>query len=277
MAITTPAGPKGLYPDQTFLAADIVPDALLYQVATIAGSIEGDEPAIRVPYVKTDPTVGFVPEGDEITVSDPALDELVIRTGKLAVITRQTNESAAYADAAALTATSMARAITVKGNTALLSNAAADTEPTGLLNITGITDAGALGTNLDVIGDAITALEVAGGTSTHVIASPDAWGTIRGLKSATGSNLPLIGAPADQTERRLFGLPVIVSAQMPTGTVLIVDRANLIAAAGPIRLATSDQVYFGSDSLARRATWRIGWEVLDPARIAKVTVTEPAA
>lgn len=270
--LNTTAGPKGLYPDQTFLAADVVPDALIYQLATLAGSIEGDEPAIRVPYVKTDPTVGFVPEGDVITPSDPELDELVIRTGKLAVLTRQTNESSAYGPASSLAANSMARALTIKGNSALLSNATAAGQPTGLLNIAGITDAGTLTTDLDAIGDAITALEVAGGTATHVIAAPDAWGTIRGLKAATGSNLPLIGAPSDQTDRRLFGLPVLVSPQMAAGTVLVSDRANIIAAVGQIKLATSDQVYFNSDSLARRATWRIGWEVLDPKRLAKVTV-----
>jgi len=271
--IDTPNGPKGLYPDQTFLARDIVPDALLYQVATIAGSIEGDEPAIRVPYVVTDPTVGFVPEGDQITESEPELDELVIRTGKLAVLTRQTNESATYPDASTLASDSMARAIAIKGNTALLANPAATGQPTGLLNTPGITDGGTLGDNLDAVGDAITALEVAGGTATHILASPDVWGAIRALKAGTGSNLPLIGAPADQTERRLYGVPVLVSAQMPAGNLLITDQANIIAAAGQIKLATSDQMFFDSDSLARRATWRIGWEVLDPARLAKVTYT----
>lgn len=271
--LNTTAGPKGLYPDQTFLATDVVPDALIYQVATIAGSIEGDEPAIRVPYVKADPTVGFVPEGDPITPSDPELDELVIRTGKLAVLTRQTNESVAYTPAANLAANSMSRALTIKGNTALLGNATATGQPTGLLNIPGITDAGTLGTDLDAIGEAITSLEVAGGVATHVLAAPDAWGTIRGLKAGTGSNVPLIGAPADQTDRRIFGLPVLVTPQLASGTVLVVDRANIIAAVGPIKLATSDQLYFNTDSLARRATWRIGWKVLDPKRIAKVTVT----
>lgn len=88
------------------------------------------------------------------------------------------------------------------------------------------------------------------------------------LKAATGSNLPLIGGPADQTEGRLFGLLILVSAWTTPGTVLIVDQANLIASAGQINLATSDQMYFDRDSLAQCAMWRIGWEVLDPKRIA---------
>lgn len=271
MVFSTPVGPKGLYPDQTFQAADVVPDALIYTITTVAGNIEGDEPAIRVPYVKTDPTVGFVPEGDPINETAPELDELVIRTGKLAVLTRQTNESATYPDAAALNASSMARALTIKGNTALLGNPAADAQPTGLLNIPGITDAGTLGTNLDSIGEAITSVEVAGGNATHVLVDPQTFGAIRAMKSGDGSNMPLLGAAGEQTGRTIYGVPVIVSPQMPAGTILVIDRANIISAAGPIKLATSDAVYFDRDSLARRATWRIGWDVLDPARIAKIS------
>lgn len=274
MSITTSAGPKGLYPDQTFVPEDIVPDALIYQLATVAGGIEGDEPAVRVPYVVEDPAVGFVPEGAEIDVDNPELDEIVVRTGKLAVISRQSNESARYGEAARMVAQSLARAVTVKANTALLGNTA---DPTGLLNLTGINDAGTLGAdNLDAIGDAITAVEVAGGNATHITMDPASWGVIRGMKTATGSALPLLGAPADQAERRLFGVPVIVTPQMTPGNVLVTDQSTIIAAAGPIRLAQSEHVYYTTDSLARRVTWRIGWGVVHPSRLAKVSVTLPA-
>lgn len=277
--LSTPRGPKGLYPDQTFIAQEVVPEALIYEITTVVGSIEGDEPAIRVPYVKEDPHVGFVLEGDPIYAENPQLDEVVIRTGKLATIVRQTNESASYTDANTLNAASMARSITVSGNNALLSSTPSSqvtTEPVGLMLTEGLADAPTLGDNLDAIGDAITAVEVAGGTATHIVVSPAAWGHIRSLKSGTGSNLPLIGAPADQTERRMFGLPVIVSHQMPTAAgaenVLIVDKSNILSAVGAIKLATSSEYYFGSDSLARRATWRIGWQVLDPKRLARVAI-----
>ncbi|WP_456789765.1 phage major capsid protein [Cellulomonas sp. P5_C5] len=272
--ITTPAGPKGLYPDRTFLARDVVPDALIYLVATIAGSIEGDEPAVRVPYVAEDPTVGFVPEGAEITVDDPTLDEIEVRTGKLAVITRMSNEAATYGDANQLIANSLSRAVTVKGDTAFLSNPAVPGPP-GLLNVPGIADGGTLGADLDAVLDAITAVEVNGGTVTNIVTDPASWGVIGSIKAQTGSAVPLLGAPAEQTERRLYGVPVVVSAQMPPGNLLVVDRSQVIAAVGPVKLATSPDVYFTSDSLARRVTWRIGWGVVRPDRLAKVSVTIP--
>ena len=272
MAITTPGGPKGLFPDQTFLARDVVPDALIFTLATIAGSIEGDEPAIRVPYVVEDPTVGFVAEGADIALGNPDLDEILVRTGKIATLVKMSNEAASYGDANTLVADSLARAVMVKGNAALLSNA---TAPTGLLNIAGVLDGGTLGTDLDVISDAITAVEVNGGTASHITLDPASWGVIRNLKAGTDSNLSLIGSPAEQTERRLFGLPVIVTAQMPSGKVLISDRREIIAAVGAVKLATSEELYFNSDSMARRVTWRIGWNVVRPTRLAKVTVTLP--
>ncbi|MGN6693755.1 MAG: hypothetical protein ACTHN0_06220 [Aquihabitans sp.] len=70
-------------------------------------------------------------------------------------------------------------------------------------------------------------------------------------------------------------MPVIVNPQMPAGNLLVLDKSQVIAAVGPVRLATSGDVYFSSDSLARRVTWRIGWGVVRPDRIAKVTVTIP--
>lgn len=279
MAITTPAGPKGLYPDKTFIARDVVPDALIFDLATIAGSIEGDEPAVRVPFVTEDPTVGFVAEGAEINVDDPDLDEILVHTGKLAVITKQTNEAASYTEANQLIADSLSRAVTVKGNTALLSNptpTGGATTPTGLLNIAGIVNGGTLSTSLDAINDAITTVEVNGGTATHITMDPASWGVIRGLKASSDSNVPLIGAPSEQTDRRLFGLPVRVTSQMPSGTVLVSDRREIIAAVGAIRLQTSEHVYYTSDSLARRVTWRLGWNVVRPNRLAKVTVDIPA-
>lgn len=270
MAVITPAGPKGLYPDQTFLARDVVPDALIFQLATIAGNIEGDEPAVRVPFVAEDPTVGFVAEGDPIGEDNPDLDEVLVRTGKLAVISKQSNESATYTDANQLIADSLARAVTVKGNSALLSN---PVDPTGLLNLAGVVDGGTLGENLDVLADAITTVEINGGTASNITMDPASWGAIRNLKAASNSNISLIGSPAEQTARTLYGLPVLVTPQMPAGTVLVSDRREIVAAVGPVKLATSEHAYYGSDSLARRVTWRLGWNVVRANRLAKVSVT----
>ena len=64
--IATTSTAKAWAPDiVTFPAADVVPDLLLLQCSTVAGAIQGDEPALRVPYIDDD-TATFVAEGAEI-------------------------------------------------------------------------------------------------------------------------------------------------------------------------------------------------------------------
>lgn len=270
MAATT-AGPRGLYPDQTFVARDLVPEALLFNITTNAGGIEGDVPTIRVPFVQADPTSAFVAEGSPISAADPTLAEVSVSTAKVATLTKISREAASYLDASTLVSDSLLRSVVVKANNALLTNASG---PTGLLNVSGIVDGGTLDAdNLDAIASAITAVELNGGTPTHIVADPGSFGVMRLMKTATGSALPLLGAPADQTGRQLFGLPVVVTASMSSGKVLVLDSTNIVSASGPVNLATSEDVYFDSDSRAVRVTWRIGWKVIRPNRMAKVAVT----
>lgn len=250
MATNTSADLKSLYPDQTFNAAEVMPEALIFQLTTLAGSVEGDAPVVRIPFVAADPDAGFVDEGAKITESAPTLDELVVSTDKVAVLTRTSNEAVRNSPrSSAILSTSLRRAVTVKGNNALLVN---PNDPTGLANLAGISDGGTLGTNLDAVDAAIAAIEVAGGVPTHIVANPADWARVRALKSATGSNIPLLGAPAEQTDKQVFGLEVITTPSAPAGTILITSKGSIYSA-------------------AIRATWRFGWKVTNPLHIAKVT------
>lgn len=270
MAINTSTDLKSLYPDQTFIASEVMPEALIFRLTTVAGAVEGDAPAVRVPYVATDAAAGFVAEGAQITESDPTLDELIITTDKVAVLTRTSNEAMRNSPGSgSVLSTSLRRAVTVKGNNALLGNVS---NPTGLATLAGISDGGTLGPNLDAIDAAIAAIEVAGGAPTHILANPADWATVRALKAATGSNIPLLGAPAEQTDKQVFGLEVITTPSAPAGTILVTSKGSIYSAAGALNLAVSNDHYFDYDSAAVRATWRIGWQVIDPLHIAKVTI-----
>lgn len=261
---------KSFYPDATFDPGEIVPDALILSIATVTQGIEGDSTSVRVPYVKTDPTSGFTPEGADITESDPELDEIIVKTNKIAVLTKQSREAMTHATSADHLAASMQRSVIIKANTALLSNTS---DPTGLLNQTGITDAGTLTTDFDPISDAITNVETNGGTATCIVMDPQSWGLLCKLKTA--NKTLQLGSPAEQTDRRLYGLPVHVTPQMKPGNILVIDSATLIAAVGGIDLESDKSYYFGSDSIAHRLTWRIGWNIVHPDRIAHITVTIP--
>ena len=77
--------------------------------------------------------------------------------------------------------------------------------------------------------------------------------------------------------RMLLDLPVTVSNAMTPNSGLVIDRSAIVSAVGPVNVATDESVYFTSDGVALRATWRIGWNLVRPNRIGKFTVTAPAA
>jgi len=270
---TTPTSPKAWAPDVTaFVPGDVVPDALILNTATVVGQIEGDAPAVRVPYVADDGVVGFVAEGAEIPDADQDFDEVVVLTGKVATLGKYSFETLAQPEAATMVVESLSRNVVKKANAAYLGNPVAGPGPVGLLNTPGIIGAGPLGANLDLISDVISFIETDGGTATHIIANPIAWATVSKLKRATDSNESLVGAGTSAAERALLGLPVLVDAAMPAGALLVVDKSAVIGAQSPVRLARSDDAYFSSDSIGVRVTWRLGWKVMHKSRVAKILI-----
>lgn len=278
MAIVTTSTNKALFPDAPFrYSVDaIIPDALVLNgaVATVTGKIEGDVPVVRVPYVTADLAAGFVAEGAAITPGDPSLDELQVATGKIAVITRLSAESVHSSPGSLeIVTNSLKRSVTTKANTAFLANGAMADGPTGLLYVSGLSDGGNLeGGDLDAIADAITTVEAEGGTATAIVTDPESWGYIRSLKETSSSNVPLIGSPAEQAERRLFGVPVFVNAQAPVGHVLVIDKSEVIVATSMVEMAISADAYFNYDSYGVKVTMRLGWGVVHPERLCKINV-----
>lgn len=273
MAIqVTPNSPKGWAPDQTaFVAGDVIPDALILSTANMVGSIEGDAPAIRVPFVADDGVAGFVAEGEVIDDAAQSFDEVVVLTGKVSALGKYSFETLQQPMAAQMVVESLSRSVTTKANAAYLGNGPLALGPTGLLNVSGVTDGGAVVGNLDPVIDAVAGIEAAGGTATHIIAGPDAWATLSKLKRATDSNESLVGAGTVAATRALLGLPVLVTNSMPTGSLIVADKAAVIAAQSAIRVARSEDAFFSSDVVGVRVTWRLGWKVMHADRLAYLT------
>lgn len=277
-AVTTLNTAKGWSPDITaFAPSEVIPEALILQTSTVSGSIEGDEPAVRVVYVDDD-EAAFIAEGAVIPESDPDLDETLVYTGKVAQLVRISREQYATGEAAGLLSESVRRAVVKRANLAYLTQAAptggATTPPAGLLNIAGITDGGELGDNLDPLADAIAAIEGAGGLATHILAAPDAWAALRKVKVGTGSNASLLGAGTEDVEKRLLGVPVLTTSAMPTGRLLVLDRNAIVSAVGEVQVAVSDQVYFTSDSIGLRCVFRFGQNVVRPDRLVHLEIAD---
>lgn len=262
---------KGLYPDHTFPSAEVVPDSLILQIATVTSAPEGDVPVVRVPYVENDPTVGFVNEGEEIPTANPKLNEVLIQTKKLAILSEQSREASSYDESALAISTSLQRAITMKADHAFLNSEA---DPTGLWNMAGVIDAGTVTDSFDPFTDAIMGIEANMGKATAIVIDPASWGALSKLKYTSG--VLQLGSPAEQASRTLFGLPVYVTPSMEAGHALVVSREDLIAAVGQIGLNISTEAAFRADSIVYRAIWRIGWNVVHPDRMAKVAITLPA-
>ena len=64
--------------------------------------MDGDEPAVRVPYADCDDDAGFIDEGEEITEAEPDSTEVVIHTGKVAVLAKISREQYNTGSAATL-------------------------------------------------------------------------------------------------------------------------------------------------------------------------------
>ena len=268
---------KSLYPDQFVNAEEVVPEALLFKITSVLGEVEGDAPRVKIPYIKTDPEVGFVPEGGEISTDEPELDEVEINTGKLAVISTVTNEAAAHKTATDMISQSMRRAIVRKADMALFGNSGAS--PTGLANLPDIQSGFNLdGQSFDAIAEAIVALQSEDANPSHIVTSPAVWGNLLNLKAAKDSNTPLVGSPSQAVGSSLFGIPLIVSTAVPQGKLFVLDQAQILSVASDIRANSSEGAYFSHDITAYRATWRIGWAMVHPERLAMVTdpsVTTP--
>lgn len=268
---TTTTAAKAWAPDQVamFSPDDMLTDALILQTGTHVGNVEGDEPRVIAPYVATDPEAGFVAEGTEIEIADLTMSEVTISTDKIGVITATSRELIYQPGAAERIALSLRRSVTQKADTAFMANA---TDPTGLLEIAGIDTAGTLEGNLFAAYDAVAAIEADGGQATHLLVNPIDWAKLSKVPTGEGSNQSLLANVTDPATRSLAGVPVIVHSAVTEGTALMLDKHEVLTAYGELQLARSDDVFFTSDSVGIRATWRIGWTVVRPTRLQKLTV-----
>lgn len=128
---------------------------------------------------------------------------------------------------------------------------------------------------LDAIGAAIDGLRV-GSSYTEpdgIIMHPTTWGVIRRNKDTT--NQYLLSDPGTAADPRIWGVPVVLTTQIATGTVLIGDFANSTAAyvRDGIRVETANQgsTQFVANTTLVRCEERLLVTVPRPSGLIKVT------
>lgn len=274
---STPDAVKALAMDVRGVAPlEVVPAAFILQASTIGGFVEGDAVTVRCPVVSLEDQPGFVDEGADIPESTPEQSEILINTGKLAILTAASRESLAQPDASALLSEAMRRAVIRKANRAFLAQAAptppATHPPAGILAQTHTVSAESIETDLDALASAIATIEEAGGTPTHVLASPSSWAYVSTLKTQTGGNESLVGAGTAAPQRQLSGLPVLVDRDVPDLKLVVLDKAGVLSVVGNIMVAQSADYLFGNDAVALRVTWRFGASIVDPGLVVELGV-----
>lgn len=275
--ITTNSVPATFAPNVTTLEAQTVtPDALIHQITTKAGEVEGDDVAITVAYVDDD-TATSTAEYAAIAENNPTLDETAIYTEKITTLMNVSNEQYRQSLTASTLSQSAQRSIVKKADNDLLNNtdSTVSTWPTGLLSTTGMSDGGNITTSLDPLIDLVADLESVGAVPSHILIDPQGWAALRKLRTGDGSNLSILGAGTVDAARILLGIPVIVSNAMPQHTGLVIDKTAILSAIGPVRAAVSEHEKFSQDAVTMRVTWRIGWGLVRPERIGKFAIGEP--
>lgn len=267
---TTSTSASAWRPDlYTFDAATALPDAAILNHSTVSGEIKGDAPSLRVAYA-VDDSADFVAEGGEINEAAPDLNEALIYSRKFAQLIRISREQYAQDGTADELARSVARAMTTKADAAFLAQPAPISPVTapaaGLVHTAGAA-AAVVTADLDPLIDLEAAVSVNGAAPTVWLLAPDVWAALRKMKTQTGASTALLGAGTDQAEARLLSIPVVVNAQVPTGTGLLADKAAIISAVSTLEIATDQAPYFASDSIAVRATMRTGHTLPRPNRL----------
>jgi len=265
-------------PDTTaFAPEDVVGDALILQCSTVAGTIDGDAPSVRVAYV-TDDEADFQYEAYDIAENEPTLSEVLVQTGKIAMLVRLSNEQWGQQGTAEQLAQSVGRAVVRKADKAFLQqeppNLPIPAPPIGLVYTPGILNGtDPINASLDALIDLVARLESNLSTPSHILIDPLGWSELRKLKIGVDFNSTLLGAGTSDTIPMLLGLPVIVTPAMPTYSGLIVDRRAVVSAVGRVNVSVSTDRYFESDSVALRCTWRIGSALVRPERIGLFAIT----
>lgn len=257
----------------------IAQQSVALQVSSV---VQTQSAVFRIPIVDADAAAAWVPEGQDITPTDPTVGELLVTPLKVAALVRVSNELAedSSPEAAGVVQDSLARSVARKLDQAFFAKTTPN-GPSGLLNLTTSTvSAGSTFANLDWAVQAKTKLRKVGSEPTSFVASAGTVGDLSQIKSFTGqstSNAPLLAVAnvGENTAESVLGVPLVAvqdGTALTDGTIWAIDSRKVFAVIRrDVSLVVDPSFYFGSDSVAVRVTARVGFGFPHPEAIAKIT------
>lgn len=249
----------------------------------VATTVHTGSPDFRVPILDEDAAAAWVPEGNDIDLTDPTVTELIVTPRKLAGLVKISTELAedSSPEATGVVQASLARSIARKIDAAFF-GATVTHGPSGLQSLAGtqLVSAGSTFTNLDWAVEAKTRLRKVGSTATAFVAAADTVADLERLKSEANSNQPLlasrVGDATQSVADTVLGVPLVSvsdGTNLPDGRVWALDKAKVfVVLRRDVTLDVSTDYFFGSDSLAVRVTCRVGFGFPHPEAIARVGV-----
>ncbi|MFE5031018.1 phage major capsid protein [Streptomyces sp. NPDC056683] len=251
------------------------------------------EQTLNVPRVATATTVSMVAEGANITPADMSFAQATLSAKKAVAFTLLSNESLADTNPAirAVVTEDHIKQLALKLDAQFLFGDGTGQNMKGIRNFSGA-NATSLGTNgaslsLDALADAAGRLEQNNGNldSAVWVMSGRSWASIRKLKDGM-NRYQLSPDPSQDGERRLFGIPVLISNQISNAETVgssntcswigLIDTTQVVVGQRQdIVLNYSFDYAFNADQTAIRTTARYDIQPLDPHGVELVTGVLP--
>jgi HK97 family phage major capsid protein len=260
MAIITTGS---LFSHQMFRELVLDPMFKASTTLTAVRRIDTDSTVCYLPRVHPG-SVAWTAEGAEIADSGLTADMIAVVPRKLAGLVVTSNESLEDANAAGILGQALALQLASAVDAAFFA-AGGGLAPTGLAGVDGIPEVTAgTGNGLDDYAEAIGVLEAAGARPTVIFLSPGRWTSLLQTKAETGSLVPLLSGqvgPTGETQRSIFGVPVVVSHGVPDNdTAYVIDGSRVAVVVRRDGTVEADRsARFTSDSTVVRATLRLAF------------------
>ncbi|MGV0777722.1 phage major capsid protein [Mycolicibacter kumamotonensis] len=266
---------------QDLVVIPLLASAVCTQIATV---VQTGSHSTRFPIVNADPSTSWVPEGQEIPVSDPDIGELVITPPALKGLTVVSNELVADSDPSALDVVGdgLVRDLRVKLDAAFFGDTVTN-GPNGIESLAGVqTTTGTFDGSLDVFAEAVSLAETVGVQAVSVdglpgmafVGHPSDVLALSTAKVSTDSHQPLLGPDATQaTSRSVLGVPLFSSPAVTQGAMWLVprDKTFVVLRTDPEVIADGS-AFFSSDRTAVRAVLRVSPAFPHEAAIVRVAI-----
>jgi HK97 family phage major capsid protein len=129
---------------------------------------------------------------------------------------------------------------------------------------------------VDILVDVIRQIQAADYSPDAIVLNPQDWYDIRVRKEGSSSDTYVAGAPQEMVTPRLWGLPVVITNSIASGTALVGDFTRGAALfdrqEAAVELSRHNDTVFQKNMITLRAVLRVSVVVTSPLALVKATI-----